>query len=232
MSLCENYNTLDVDIKSLLVGLSIACDLQEYYKDENIGLFFDDYMGYKFYSFLRVPDDRDYYNSLYGASKGDYFEYFPGMFHKYMTEYNSADFNHVGLRQRRNLFANSTLKRYHQYKNCADFIKDVIEKIWTIQIKWKQKTIEFIRTNNIYCIDLTPPETVNKNTAKSLIRNSKLLYNPGEGLTQPDINTLNSLIDYGSRNKKRSSKRRPKRSSKRRPKRSSKRRPKRSSKRR
>jgi hypothetical protein len=229
MDPCQTYREFHPDDKGIHIGYAIAVELQEYYDLKN---FFNDYIGYKQFSILQIPEDRQYYESMYGKPRDSIPFKLQKQFELYLKKPDII--NNPTHRQFKigiNNFMRDVMQDYNIFINCPDFVIDIINKIWEIELKWTNKTKDFLKKNIAYIIDLNlvPPKTVNKRTAISVVNEA---LEPGAD-TLVDDETLRSLaFDSGSRNKKRSSKRRPKRSSKRRPKRSSKRRTKRSSKRR
>jgi len=195
MNFCEQYDMQNNDIKSLLIGFTISVPLQEYYKDirEPEDTFFDDYIGYKYYSYLRNPGDKDYYLSQYGDSVKTYM-YTTENYVKYLENPNSPDFDCVHLKERRNNFKKNIVNFYNEISNCEHFIRDIINALWKITIKWTEKSKNFININKRYCIGLKPPKTINKREAEKIVKIANEEYSPGKGIIL-DEKTLSLLLE-------------------------------------
>ena len=214
--------------------------------------FCDDYIGFKYNNgYLRDKTQKRFYEYNYGkpikpsppAAIHDFWEeskpkidvYTNREYINFMKNPNNREYETI--RYHRTMFNIDIIETINKYMHCINFREDIIKKLWVLQEKWTEKTVDFIYSNLeiLYMLDLKEADVFRDNSkfAEKLKDLAMRMFTHETGLLpvkNSDIK-LFGLDGYSKRRYKRKSKRRSKRKSKRRSKRRSKRKSKRRSKR-
>jgi hypothetical protein len=147
---CEEYSSMNDEIKMLLIGYFITIKLQKYYEvhddhdDYKAGSkFCDDYIGYKYYGgYLKNEKERPFYLQNYGNPKREESDK-----EKYIEFMSNPIIDKYGYIPKRDNMNNKLRGNINKYLKCDNFKIDIIKKIWTLQEAWTEITKQFLIDN-------------------------------------------------------------------------------------